>query len=294
MTTTGSGSPAINTTAAAKTAPQESQGIMTRSKTSTIGSASLLSPPLPPAPNPDGDIFEVEAHGALPLPPPTTLPVGGIREDLSDLSEPYVPIVSTRKHRTTPMAATVAPPPVTLPVALVNIYPPDFNRDDDSLSDDDAKDNLGEIAPADRGGVPAAPISDEDFCKGLTTMKARCDEMFHTLAASNKVTVLHHNTLLAHKASLDQAKADHESLQAALALLTASFTKVSDASALVSSNITQLVHTVTSLDDRLTSVASTLTGVVSSTAMASAKVTDMNTMLHTHLSTLESSMSVLS
>jgi hypothetical protein len=250
-------------------------------------------PPLPPAPNPDGDILAVEAHGALPSPPPTTLLVGGVREELSDLSEPYVPIVSTRKHRTTPMAAAVTPPPVTSPVALVNNYPPDFNLDD-SLSDDNAKDNLGDIAPADRGGVPAGPISDEDFCKGLTTMKAWCDEMFNTLAATNQVTVLHHNILLAHKASLDQAKADHKSLQAALALLTASFTTVSDATALVSSNVTQLVHTVTSLDDRLTSVESALTGVVSLTATASAKVTDMNTMLHTHLSTLESSMSVLS
>jgi hypothetical protein len=164
MTTTGSGSPAINTTAATKTTPQESQGIMTCSKTSTMGSASLLSPPLPPAPNPDGDIFAVEAHGALPSPPPTTLPVGGVREDLFDLSEPYVPIVSTRKHRTTPMAAAVAPPPVTSPIALVDNYPPDFNLDD-SLSDDDAKDNLGKIAP-NRGGVPAGPISNEDFLQG--------------------------------------------------------------------------------------------------------------------------------
>ncbi len=62
----------------------------------------------------------------------------------------------------------------------------------------------------------------------------------------------------------------------------------------MSSNVTQLVYTITSLDDRLTSVESLLTGVISSTATAPAKVTDMNTMLHTRLSTLESSMSVLS
>ncbi len=67
-TTTRLDSPSDVMTAEAKAAqppvPQESQGIMTRSKTSTLGSATLLLPSPPPALNPDGDDFQVEAPQA--------------------------------------------------------------------------------------------------------------------------------------------------------------------------------------------------------------------------------------
>ncbi len=111
MTTTRSGSPSDFMTTEAKVAQphvaQESQGIMTRSKTSTLGSATLLSPSPPPAPNPDGDAFQVEAPWpsqaqmdvAIPPKPgemsslatKKSPPAGGVNDDhLSNLSESYI------------------------------------------------------------------------------------------------------------------------------------------------------------------------------------------------------------
>ncbi len=169
-----------------------------------------------------------QAHQAIDIPPKPgellllttmmSLMAGGVHYDtLSDLSNPYVTIVSTWGRHATLMSEAVVQPPLPLPVAIVNKYPSNFNYND-TPSDDGVKDKTilaDDIVPVDRGGVPALPtdpISDEAFHKGLAAIRARCNAMMATIKASNQITYQHHNALLTHRERLDQADAAHASI----------------------------------------------------------------------------------
>jgi hypothetical protein len=220
---------------------------------------------------------------------------GGVHYDtLFDLSDPYVTVVSTWGRSATPMSEAIVQPPLPLPVAIVNKYPLNFNYDD-TPSDDRVKDKTilaDDIVPVDHGGVPtlpADPISDKAFHKGLAAIRARCNAMMATIEASNQITCQHHNVLLTHRDRLDQADAAHASIQVDLAHLAASFTM----DTLVDSHVTKLVTNVTSLDTRLALVESQLAQVVTLSDLASTRVADTTTNLDTHLSVLDSTMSAL-
>jgi hypothetical protein len=156
--TTPSGSPLSFMTAAVKATqpfptPQNSQGMMTRSKTSTLGSAMLLlTTPIDPIHS--GGALQVEPPPSQativvdipPLPgemtslatlsPPTK---GVTTDDHSNISAPYVLATHTQRCRTTPLRDAILHDPPSLPIASVNQFPPGFNSNH-SCSDDSVMD----------------------------------------------------------------------------------------------------------------------------------------------------------
>jgi hypothetical protein len=163
-------------TAAQPPIPHESQGIMTRSKTSTLGSATLLSPPVPPAPNPRGGVFQVEPSSplAVAIPPqPGEMSslasylstTAGIQHDTpSEVSNPFRPVTQAHGRHTTCQSNAFIQPPGRSPVVIVNKFPKGF--DNQTLSDDDAKDSsysAGDLAPTTRGGIADTSTDPTNF-----------------------------------------------------------------------------------------------------------------------------------
>jgi hypothetical protein len=122
--TTHSGSPlpfmTAEATAAQPPIPQESQGIITRSKTITLGSATLLSPPIPPDPNPRGGVFQVEPSS----PPAVAIPPQP--GEMSSLAS-YLPTTMGIQHDTplrcpTPSAPSHELKAVTLLAKVMHLF----------------------------------------------------------------------------------------------------------------------------------------------------------------------------
>ncbi len=158
-------------TAAQPPVPQESQGIMTRSKTSTLGSATLLSLPAPPAPNPCGGDFQVEPSStpAVDIPPQpgemsSLASFSPAAEEMQD-NNLFRPITRAHGHCTTRQRDAFLQTPGPLPVVIINDFPDGFALDP-SLLDEDVTDNThlaGDVAPTARGGVSDTSADPTNF-----------------------------------------------------------------------------------------------------------------------------------
>jgi hypothetical protein len=149
---TPSGSPLDFMTAAAKaTQPvpltQDSQGMMTCSKTSTLSSATLLLT-TPTDPIHGGGALQVEppppqATIVVDIPPlpgemtslATLLPPtkGATTDEHFDVSPPYILATHTQGCHTTPLRDAILHDPTSLPIASVNKFPLEFNSDHSRL-----------------------------------------------------------------------------------------------------------------------------------------------------------------
>jgi hypothetical protein len=129
--------------------PQDSQGMMTCSKTSTLGSTTLLSttpidlinggsllqakPPPPQAtiivdiPPLPGEMLSLST-----LLPPTK---GVTTDEPSVVSAPYVLATHTQGRRTTPLHDAILHDPPSPPIASVNKFSQGFNSDHSCLDD---------------------------------------------------------------------------------------------------------------------------------------------------------------
>jgi hypothetical protein len=146
--------------------PQTSQGVLTRSNTGTLGSATLLSS-TPPALIPGGGILLTPPPPQVPvavkIPPlpgevlslASFLPPSGGAKPTDDPSD-FIVASHTQGHRTTPLHDAIVLPPNLTPTAVVNNFPSEFNLDS-TCSNEGAQDNtLSTVnhASSEGGGVP--------------------------------------------------------------------------------------------------------------------------------------------
>jgi hypothetical protein len=120
--------------------PQASQGVMTRSKTSTLGSSTLLSS-APPAPIPGGGTVQLEppppqAPVVIDIPPllgevlllASFLPPSGAAKTTDDPSD-FIVASRTQGYRTTSLRDAIMPPLNPTPTVAVNKFPSEINLD---------------------------------------------------------------------------------------------------------------------------------------------------------------------
>jgi hypothetical protein len=150
--------------------PQTSQGVMTQSKTGTLGSATLLSS-APPAPIPGGGIILTppppQAPVVVNIPPlpgevsslASFLPSSGGAKPTGDPSN-FIVASHTQGHHTTPLCDAIVPPPDPTPTVVVDKFPSGFNLDSTN-SNEGAQDNtLSTInhVSSEGGGVPTIKV----------------------------------------------------------------------------------------------------------------------------------------
>jgi hypothetical protein len=120
--------------------PQASQGVMTQSKASTLGSTTLLSS-APPAPIPGGGTIQLEppppqAPIVIDIPPllrevlllASFLPPSGVAKTTDDPSD-FIVASRTQGHRTNPLWDVIMPSPNPTPTVVVNKFPSEINLD---------------------------------------------------------------------------------------------------------------------------------------------------------------------